>query len=765
MKLKFIIIIFLLNANLLLAQSQISGIIVNQSSQEPLPFVSVTNLSTGQSTFTNEDGMFTIDAEIGVDSIKLNMVAYESLTFIAANELLLSMEPAILSLTQVVISNNRELEKRSEVPLAISSISLSQIQQNRPNSIDQIVNQIAGVNMVDLGNEQHTMSIRRPIDYGASYLYLEDGVPIRASGVFNHNALLEMNMATVSRIEVIRGPASSMYGSEAIGGALNFISRSPGNKPLVSWSARGNNIGYKRTDFYASNTFKNLGVSVGGYYALNNNGVREHTDFNKLALSLGLNYSLNKNTKINWSNTIIDYFSDMTGSLDSTGFFEKRYNSSQTFTYREVDALRSKLSINHYWNDLTKTVLTTFFRLNSIKQNPSYRVRDDFRPWIPAGDRNLAHGEENDNSFASYGAILQHRQELPTIHGVLIGGISLDLSPNNYEANYIRIFKNDEGVYESFTTTDSSLAHYETDLANVAAYSQLKVSPFKKLNVIGALRYDHFSYNFNNFLGSNSFTSVLDGTNRFYQFTPKVGVTYDLSNKGNLYANYATGFVPPQVTELYRGSEVPELKPVYYYNYEFGGKVALIKEKLIVETSLYRMDGINEIISVQQDDGSLIKQNAGRTRHEGIEYAVYVIPVKSLSFRLSGTNARHLFEEYVAEGQDYSGNEMPQSPSWIANAQLSYKPGFVKGLRMSLEWQHVTSYFMDPANETTYDGYQVFNFRVMYNLKGFDLWLNVINLTNEHYSTVARATRWGQSYSLGNPRNINVGIAYTFKGK
>ena len=76
--------------------------------------------------------------------------------------------------------------------------------------------------MVDLGNEQHTMSIRQPIYYGASYLYLEDGVPVRSSGVFNHNTLLEMNMDNVNKIKIIRGPAPIIYGGEAIGGAVNF---------------------------------------------------------------------------------------------------------------------------------------------------------------------------------------------------------------------------------------------------------------------------------------------------------------------------------------------------------------------------------------------------------------------------------------------------------------------------------------------------------------------------------------------------------------
>ena len=57
------------------------------------------------------------------------------------------------------------------------------------------------------------MSIRQPITTNAVYQYLEDGVPIRPVGVFNHNALNEVNLTGAGEVEVIRGPASSLYGS------------------------------------------------------------------------------------------------------------------------------------------------------------------------------------------------------------------------------------------------------------------------------------------------------------------------------------------------------------------------------------------------------------------------------------------------------------------------------------------------------------------------------------------------------------------------
>ena len=72
---------------------------------------------------------------------------------------------------------------------------------------------------------------------------------------------------------------------------------------------------------------------------------------------------------------------------------------------------------------------------------------------------------------------------------------------------------------------------------------------------------------------------------------------------------------------------------------------------------------------------------------------------------------------------------------------------------------------MDQLNTKTYKGYDVFNLRLGYERKSFEVWTNIMNISNELYATVARATAWGQTYSLGNPRSFNVGLSYKFNKK
>ncbi|MFC3335785.1 TonB-dependent receptor plug domain-containing protein [Flavobacterium palustre] len=118
----------------------------------------------------------------------------------------------IVELENVFVTANRTATLRKETPVAISKLTAKTINETKAVAAYELVNKTPGVLMVNLGNEQHMMAIRQPMTTNAYYLYLEDGLPIRPMGIFNHNALLEINQFNLQNIEVIKGPVSSLYG-------------------------------------------------------------------------------------------------------------------------------------------------------------------------------------------------------------------------------------------------------------------------------------------------------------------------------------------------------------------------------------------------------------------------------------------------------------------------------------------------------------------------------------------------------------------------
>lgn len=743
----------------LLAQTKITGKVVDIQTGSVLPGASILNEEDNIVAITDHKGEFSIQAHNAPATFTFSSVGYRSKKFtLQENNNVIPLEQSLVALEQVVVSASRGSQSRTDVPVAITKLPAKVLDEAKATSLDQVINKVNGIYMVNLGNEQHSMSIRQPITLKSLFLYLEDGIPIRPTGVFNHNALVEMNMAGLKTIEVVKGPASSTYGSEAIGGSINFITQSASAYPSGKLSVQANNLGYKRTDFEAGNTFNKLGLYASGYYANRHNGYREHSDFHKLALTLRGDYQLGGQDKITTTATLVNYYADMTGSIDSTDFYSKHYPTLHTFTYREVKALRIRTSWDHFWNDRSKTTVNLFYRNNLTGQNPAYRVRNDPHNAL------TAQGEINESTYQSFGSIIQHLQYFNFADTRLISGVSVDYSPTQYNAAFIKIDRNEAGKYIHYMRLDSLLAKYNVNMLNTAVYSQLEIAPIKRLKVILAARYDRFDYFYKNYLTPDAYSGAPDANNHFHSLSPKIGATYDFGKNRGVYANYSIGFVPPQVTELYRGVKVPVLEPSLYYNTEIGGWFGF-GDKGYAEVSLYQLKGENEIISVYQDDGTTENNNAGKTMHKGVEYALNFLPVESLRLRVGGTNAHHEFITYIEEGKDYSGNAMNAAPKWMANAEAFYYPSFMKDFRVGVEWQYLGKYFLDPENTEFYDGFNMFNIRLGYELKGVEVWANILNVTDKLYATSASKSRFGKSYNPGEPRSYNIGIAYKLSGK
>lgn len=751
------------------AQSLIRGRIVDAETRAPLAGVNVRVPGTTLGTTTDAAGVFVLEVDPPPARLVFSFLGYEtaSVDLVDGSEprgagrrgadglLLVALKPGLLDLQPVIVSASRGEEVRTEAPVAVATLTPREMEEKRPNQLYEALSTLPGVHMVNLGNEQHAMSIRQPLSYKALYLYLEDGIPIRPTGIFNHNALIEVNMAGVERVEVVRGPSSSLYGAGAVGGAVNFVTPRPARTPAAFVEVRSDDHGYRRADVHASSTFGRLGVWAGGYVARQRDGWAEHSDFDKQSLSLRADYAFAPVTHLVATFTTNHLHTDTNGNLDSLNFYSQGFTSLQTFTYRRVTAHRLAVRLEHVWSSRHSTEATVYGRDNVTGQLPHYRIRNDRAN--PAS----AVGEMNEDRFRSIGFDVQHRTYFDWLQARLLAGASLDRSPNTYVAHFLDVTRDPAtGRYTSYTRRDSLLTDYAVDLVNSAAYVQFELSPVDRLRLVASLRYDRIDYGYDNHLPPSAYSGAPDEKNGWGHLSPRVGFTYDLGHGRGLYANVSRGFLPPEVSELYRGVKVPVLKPSTFGSYEAGGWATFLDGRLYADASLYRMDGTNEIISVLLDDGSTENRNAGRTRHTGVEYQVRFAPARALSLRLTGANARHTFVRFEDQGQVLDGNEMDAAPGWMAGAEVVYRPAFVAGARIGLAWEHVGPYYMDPQNTLRYDGHDLVHVRLGYEVKGMSFWMNVLNATDALYANIASKSRFGQQYNPGTPRTVTFGVGY-----
>ena len=146
---------------------------------------------------------------------------------------------AATSLEEVVVTASRSDQTIADVGSNITSIlDISKIGQTH---INETMQQVSGV-WISRGNgQEHLTSIRSPVLTGAggcgAFLMAQDNIPLRASGFCNVNELFDVNSEQAGRIEVIKGPATVMYGSNAMHGMINVITPSINSNRSITTEA------------------------------------------------------------------------------------------------------------------------------------------------------------------------------------------------------------------------------------------------------------------------------------------------------------------------------------------------------------------------------------------------------------------------------------------------------------------------------------------------------------------------------------------------
>lgn len=762
------------------AQNNYNGKIVDEDNL-PLGGATIQSKTNLNNTVVSDgEGNFSIDLQDnGVVIVRFVGFMTVEKTLLSSNNTIVLIENDEL-LDEVVISASRESQQRKEVPASISVISAKEIEEAKAFGIDQLVNDVPGVVMSTsraASNEQHFMSVRSPISTKSLFLYVEDGLPIRPTAVFNHNALLEMNDLSYNRVEVLKGPASSIYGSEAIGGSFNFITKNPTRDFSGSAGFQMNDIGLTRYDLELSKyAGENVGFYLGTQYVQREDGPVEHSDYEKFALTFkNVNHL---SPTLEWTNVfnLVDYRSDMAGSLSEEDYTGGNFESDQTFTEREALAFRIRSTVNKQWNNKNKTTFNFVFRNNEMGQNPSYRIRQFREQGQLTG---FGSGEINNNAFKSYVGLIQHKVDFDFAKSSLIVGSSVDHSPQDYIAETLSVIVNTEtGQNVDFTINAGDyILNYDASIFNYAGYLQYEINPTDAIKVTAALRYDGFEYDYNNLV--DGIAGPKDSKNDYDNISPKLGVNYNLNKDLGLYANYSNGFTPPQTSTLYRnsfvgvGGDVFDLKPSSYDNFELGTYFK-IPNTLQADVAVYLLEGKNTLITLRDENDEFFNANAGKTRSFGIEYGVKYNPIEVLTISHNGSFAKHRYVDFFERGVDYSNTDRATAPKLLGTSKVTYKPNAIKNLTVSVTHELVgkynTSFEGQVSNDdgsistATYDGHNIFNALISYEIKGINVWAHALNIFDELYSARASYNRFrsANTYTIGNPRTFHFGVKYKF---
>ena len=647
-------------------------------------------------------------------------------------------------LDKVVVTSTQEETSIYNLAESVGVASQQDILNVSPSHPSEILNRTPGVYINNLGGEGHMTAIRQPISTSAVYLFLEDGIPTRPTGFFNHNGLYEVNIPQSERLEVTKGPSSALYGSDAIGGVINSISANVPDKKQSKLDTELGENGWQRFLFSAGapvNAYS--GAAISANYT-ENDGFRDNGDYSRGSLNGRFNYQLSNQTNV--SNRLSFSKIDQSGvsSLEENDYnnhVNKNFYKGEVGA-REVEALRFSSVVTYTPSNHTLLTVTPFYRNNESSMMPSWMVKYDpnFR----------------ETQFESFGLLTKFRHHF-TPHSLFITGVDIDHTPSTYKEYSVSVSSTDingQTYYTGFEKNGAIYYDYDAQQTSISPYLHLEHKPSQNIILSTGLRYDMFSVDYNNHLDSQVDDSHITPASQKIDYThlsPKAGITYRLNYAHQVYANYRHAFRAPSVGTLFRSGRsinTTELKPVKTDSIEIGFRGYAL-DNIHYELAIYYMEKTDDIVSVINSESDRVSLNAGESLHKGIELGLQANITPELNINTSFSYSEQTYGQFeylyscfsctpkvVNQILNFNGNDIGKAPKTLGNIAVRYEPIKWHGLMFELELEHVGQYYTDETNTNEYAGHELLNIRSRYQVNAeLEVYARVQNLTDKRYST------------------------------
>jgi len=586
-----------------LAQSTIKGKISNSETGEPVPFANI-KLGAKRGTVSNEKGVYQIDnIEAGEYQLRISYVGYktvEQVISLQRNEVLrlnFELKPTFFTADEVVITATKTENNIQDIPARVHMISPRQMKAIPAQTIDDLIANIPGVNINrSFGIFTHSASVTMRGLNGEEQgrvLVLIDGIPTNKSdgGSVNWNLL---NTGQVERIEVVKGPGSSLYGGNAMGGAINIITQ----KPTEPFSGRAS------IDYGTYNTLRgqlNLSGRLaekknqGFYWNLNSfyrqsdgyitaseadqiaNPYIVESDLKEWATTAKLGYDFNDKNGVDISFMYYD---------DDRGKGEKVYQPEGN--NREHDTYHFRANYFGEKNNLKWKV--NLFYLNEDYKRISEWLKDDYTFYKVLSER------------VDLGALSSLSYQLN--NQTITGGI--DLKQGSVDA---------KDVY--YTSTDVVYNRGKMNMLGLFLQDEIKLMK-ERLKIIAGLRFDYANFfdggfEIENPTAETTFMTQYHNQNlsedSWQAFSPKLSAQYEFNKAYRVYASYAKGFRPAVLDDMCRSGRIKggfkvadqSLQPEYINNFEIGADAKFFN-RLRTSLSAYYSLGDNFMYYVNTGD-------------------------------------------------------------------------------------------------------------------------------------------------------------------
>ncbi len=650
-------------------------------------------------------------------------------------------------LEEIVVRADASVAARQGDVGSVSTVDGDTIDLVRANHPHELLVRVPGVWISRGSGHEHLTAIRSGVLTGAGacgeFLLLENGIPIRPAGFCNVNNLFEINTEQAAAVEVVRGPASALFGGNALHGAINAVTATRAE----AWRGglEAGPYGYAQARLNGGGERWRLDA-----LSTSSDGYRDDTGHGQQKLSLGF-----ANAPAGWqvaTTATASLLNQETGGFvrgfdayDST----RRHTNPNPEAYRDAWSARAASVWHRDWADAREVTVTPYLRRSSMA------FLQHFLPGQPL--------EKNAQTSAGVSLRVASAGRWRWTAGATLEAFAAQLSERQQAATRGSAF---------LVETRPPGLHYDfrVDGLTLAAYYDANVPLGRDWALVASARVERNGYDYDNrHLDGNTrddgsvcgfggclYTRPGDRDDAYANFAGRIGVDWSPADDRQFYAVAGLGFRPPQITELYRlqrGQTVADLDSETLRSFEAGMRIA--HAGLDIDLALYAETTAHLIFR----DANGFNVSDGKTESAGIEadIAWRLGGGHSVDLAVSYARHRYAFTRAVGGGERIeSGNVVDTAPRWLGSAHWRWDGG---RMRSEFESVRIGSHFVNASNTARYGGHTLLNWRGTWDATPrVRLFARLVNLLDAAYADRADFAFGSYRYFPGLPRQAYVGI-------